>query len=111
MKQFRIDERHLALFKRMNVRWDDMEFGAPAIDPKRPYGNGDVVSDMLELLGRSSEKIDGEYIPVAICIEMGKLHKEMELALQICLVSQTFEVGLYEQTREYSYRSWAKISP
>jgi hypothetical protein len=35
----------------MYITWDDCEFGAPACDCKRPYGNSDVYGDMAEILG------------------------------------------------------------
>ena len=34
----------------MCTRWDDCEFGAPAIDCKRPYGNSDVYNDIAKIL-------------------------------------------------------------
>jgi len=40
--KFELKQVHLDLFKEMYVDWDDCEFGAPAINPKRPYGNSDV---------------------------------------------------------------------
>lgn len=48
---FTVKEEHLKLMQRMNVDWHDCEFGAPAIDCKRPYGNGAVFQDMIEILG------------------------------------------------------------
>ncbi len=30
--------------------WDNAEFGAPAVDPKRPYGNSDVIGDIASIL-------------------------------------------------------------
>jgi len=38
--RFELTEQHLKLIRRMTVRYNDYcEFGAPEIDPKRPYGN------------------------------------------------------------------------
>ena len=31
-KRFTLTEEHLKLLRHANVRWDDCEFGAPAID-------------------------------------------------------------------------------
>lgn len=44
------EERHLVLLRRSFWDWNDYEFGAPSMDPKRPYGNSDVENDLAELL-------------------------------------------------------------
>ena len=49
--EFTVTEEHLKLLRRAYVGWDPCEFGAPAIDCKRPYGNSDVISDIGEILG------------------------------------------------------------
>jgi hypothetical protein len=36
--------------------WNDMEFGASSMDPKRPYGNSDVEEDLAEHLPHLSEQ-------------------------------------------------------
>jgi hypothetical protein len=46
---------HLALLKHAEWSWNDCEFGAPSMDPKRPYGNSDVEDDLAELLPHLSE--------------------------------------------------------
>jgi len=123
-KIFELKEEHLKLMKEFNVDWDDRAYdGAPAIDIKRPYGNSDVHGDMLEILGWEKLK-DGlfkftlfgkEYLikgedddrvsgydldEDADCDELNaaldKLHRETAVALQICLVTQSFRPGTYE---------------
>lgn len=111
MEQFKIDDRHLTLFKRMNVDWWGVEFGAPAIDPKRPYGNGDVIKDMRDILHLSVEEDEDGLFPPEFDRAMADLHAEMKTALQVCLSTQSFETGLYEQAREYDSRSWVKATP
>jgi hypothetical protein len=44
------NEDHWTLLGRAFWDWDDCEFGAPSIHPKRPYGNRDVEGDLAELL-------------------------------------------------------------
>ena len=129
-KQFEIKKEHLKLLKNFNVGWDEGEFGAPGIDPKRPYGNSDVHLDMIEILGLKELKegvyeftlfdekwlLKGEdryniYLDgkdeETVCEELEKLHKETETVLQICLSTQNFEIGTYE-TEKYS-NDWKKI--
>lgn len=70
-----IKPEHIKLLRRMNVRWGEVEFGAPEIDNKRPYGNSDVIEDIREITEMPSAKHDWCY----------KLHREMEAVLQVWL--------------------------
>ena len=122
IETFEIKEEHLELLQRMCVGWQDCEFGAPEIDPKRPYGNSDVHQDMIEVLGFNELKegiyefilfgkkwlLKGEdkhniYLEGAdeeeLLKELDKLHKETEQALQICLEIKEFKVGIYEHEK------------
>lgn len=47
----KITNEHLKLLERANWEFNDCEYGAPAIDYKRPYGNGDVEDDIATILG------------------------------------------------------------
>lgn len=127
-KVFEIKPEHLRLLQHAYTGWDDCEFGAPEIDPKRPYGNSDVYQDMIEILGLKEVKkgiyelklfkkkyllkgenkynidLDNEEELLSI---LNKLHKELETVLQICLVTQKFETGRFE-VEEYR-NNWKKI--
>lgn len=106
--RFEIKPEHLKLIRRMNVRWQDCEYGAPEIDPKRPYGNSDVEFDILKIL-EWQHGPQGEWeIPEALSDSLRKLHEETETALQICLCTGTFEEGLYEAP-DYHYDRWKKV--
>ena len=48
---FTVTEDHLKLIKNFCVGWQDCDFGAPEIDPKHPYGNSSVCSDIANILG------------------------------------------------------------
>lgn len=89
--RFTVTEEHLKLARAMRMRYEDgVEFGAPAVDPKRPYGNGDVYADMREILGRPSVEEDD-----ADRDELFGLHREMETVLQIALRVGEFAAGEY----------------
>lgn len=107
---FTITKDHLTLLKKMYVSWnDDMYFGAPAIDIKRPYGNKDVHGDIAEMLGwKVTETIDGEVLSKKQYELADKLHKETAKVLQICLCTQKFEIGKYVRQGDYEARSWRK---
>lgn len=91
--RFTVTDQHLELLKNMYVTWDHCEFGAPQIDPKRPYGNSDVPEDMCEILGYPVPEDDADdYLEVY----MTHLHAQMGVVLQIVLSTGTVETGTYE---------------
>jgi len=99
MREFILREEHLKLLRRAIIRWEDCEFGAPAIDCKRPYGNSDVESDILEILKvkPAFTHRDGTYEYSDEQEEYARiLHKETEIALQIILIIGKFEAGYYQ---------------
>ena len=100
---FVLTSDHVNLLRRANVTWDVCEFGAPIIDPKRPYGTSDVHSDMAEILALLSEQHDdGSFSPATTrCLD--ELHRELEIALQIVLTTGSFTPGTY--VRE-DYGTW-----
>lgn len=78
-------EEHVRLLRAACVSWEDVEYGAPGVDPKRPYGNSDVNGDIREALG--VELSDAE------CYA---LHRGTEQALKVILSTGSFEPGIYE---------------
>lgn len=95
-QEFNITEDHLKLARRMYVEWDDMETGAPSVDPKRPYGNSDVPGDMHEILTGSEWDWDAqEMMPEYLDEYYRRLHAEMGIVLQIALTTGKFEAGHY----------------
>ncbi len=97
MQEFILTQDHITLLRHANVSWNGMEFGAPGIDPKRPYGNGDVVSDVARLL--NIEPIptdDGEtHWPLGTTGRVNAIHQELLMALQVVLTSGEFVPGRY----------------
>jgi hypothetical protein len=96
--EFTVTEEHLKLLRRANVDWEDCEFGAPAIDCKRPYGNSDVVADIGEILGYEEEywqdPVTGDYNET-IADNFAQLHAETAIVLQIALATGEFRPGRY----------------
>ncbi len=91
--EFTVTSAHLKLLRKMYVSWDDCEFGAPAIDCKRPYGNSYVVGDIAEILGWENE--DGDELSEEQISNATALHAETETALQILLSNLSIEEGKY----------------
>jgi len=130
---FELKEEHIQLLTNMYVGWSDCEFGAPEIDPKRPYGNSSGVDDVAEVLEikKTKDNVDGydeeeakesleeygeegleEYLSELDWDDktynyLNDIHRETEIALQIVLKNKSFEVGTYE--REDTYRNDWKL--
>jgi hypothetical protein len=96
---FTLTEEHIKLLSNACISWDDCEFGAPSIDPKRPYGNSDVIGDIAEILGLKDKKNVcphcGESLDTLDEERLHKLHKETQIALQIILYTKSFVLGRY----------------
>ena len=107
--RFILTDEHVKLLRQANVSWDGCEFGAPGIDPKRPYGNGDVHSDIVEILGIESDQDEDGVFPEALIERLDKLHKETKTALQVVLAAGSFEPGIY--TVQKYLRNWRLHRP
>lgn len=127
-EKFTIKKEHLKLLQRMRVNYDDCcEFGAPIINPKRPYGNSDVHRDIIEIIGLKQitentfefDLFGKKYTIIGenkynleldcqkkLCNKLEDLHKETATVLQICLELKTFEEGDYE----YVDYKWRKVN-
>jgi len=102
---FLLTQNHLKLLRRMFIGWSDCEFGAPEVNPKRPYGNSWVLGDIHEILtGEDSEELTESQEE-----EYRQLHLETQTALQIILSVGEFEEGWYKPTRPYS-STWVPCS-
>jgi len=96
-RKFVLTEEHIKLLRNANISWDSCEYGAPCIDPKRPYGNGDVLRDMAKILECSGGTCPhcGEPIDEQDTARLEDLHLELENALQIFVKHATIELGAY----------------
>ena len=93
MERFTVKPIHLQLIKRFYISWNECEFGAPTIDPKRPFGNSDVKNDF--------EKITGEKFDATT------YYYDLETCLQILTRNLHIEEGTYEK---YGYGiDWVKV--
>lgn len=105
--QFEIKANHLKLLRAAVVAWSSQWngelFGAPTIDPRRPYGDQDVYRSMVRILdwpmpwksGTKKFDIEKDEIPDDQVNLLEALHQETEIALRICLARGSFETGKY----------------
>lgn len=83
--EFLVTNEHLQLLANSYVYWDDCEFGAPGIDPKRPFGNSDVEKDYEEITGKPYNDV---------------VYKQLETCLQILIDNLSIHAGLYRYDKE-----------
>lgn len=108
---FVLTEDHIKLLRRMYVGWQYCETGAPEIDPKRPYGNSDVVYDIAEILGWDlfTDHNDEQHLSTEQYEIANRLHQETQTALQIVLSTLDVEPGTYRLDTPYG-KDWRRIS-
>ena len=105
---FTMTVEHIALLRAAYVYWERCESGAPCIDPKRPYGNGDVARDVAKIIGEPATGDTYDDMPDEQRARLLRLHRETEEALQIVLVTGSFEPGNYRRTDTHKTRSWVR---
>lgn len=100
---FTVTEDHLTLLRNAYVDWDDMEFGAPRIDPKRPYGNSNVVGDIARLLYPDVVvELDDETAEDWLDENedsLTRIRRETQTVLQIAIATGEFRAGVYVRER------------
>lgn len=107
-QHFTLTEQHIKLLRAMNVGWNADEFGAPCVDPKRPYGNGDAYGDMLRIL-YGKEPGEGVTYGDYLVGRFYNLHCETQIALQIVLATGVMEAGEYVAPAYTN--EWKKVQP
>lgn len=104
---FTVHDRHLKLIQHMYVEWNSVEFGAPTIDPKRPYGSSGsrVLHDVAKHTDADTWGLlddDDQYNYVQeYAEELANLHAETGIALQIVL-RHGFRTGRYRRSNAWS---------
>lgn len=102
---FELKQVHLDLLKEANIGWDNCEFGAPCIDPKRPYGNSNVFDDIasaIKLKKKGNFDYKEEDWKEEAMDFMDDLHRQTQIALEIILHCQSFKLGIYKKKDRYS---------
>lgn len=107
--EFELTHELITLLRASNVdhRLSDMEYGAAWIDPKRPYGNSDVETDIAEQLGWA---VGCDGLSQDERDQARELHAQTPTALQVVLSTGLFEPGIYRRTREYG-TDWELVTP
>jgi hypothetical protein len=104
VSEFTVTEDHLKLLRHAWVEWDEGEgYGAPGINPKKPYGSSNVEDDIARILDAPDKDWtweDGQKVCVTREAEerLTRLHVETLVALQIVLATGEFRPGRYRRT-------------
>lgn len=105
---FEVTEEHLNLLAEAEWEYDDsMYYGAPEMNLKRPYGNGDVVRDICETIGEKPfESYEGEkYWSKEQFEKAMKLHHELPVVLAIICQTRLVKPGTYKTCEDFG-RKW-----
>lgn len=105
---FEVTEDHRRLLRRMCIGWEDCEYGAPAVDCKRPYGNSGVTEDICEILGWDYDEDDGPSREQAD--RARAIHEEMQVVLQILVNTAALPLGQFVRSATYS-ADWSRALP
>ena len=105
--EFNVSEDHFKLLKGMRWEWWDCEFGSPAVDCKRPYGNSSVYPDIAEILDIPYGHENDAWYTYKQLNYMYKRHREMETYLQILCYFGEIPLGRYK--RKYEWENWEKV--
>ena len=108
VKEFTVTDEHLRLLRHAHVFWYEAEFGAPSIDPKRPYGNSNVYGDIAEILDLPEPDWDDEERTPDAEWRFLRLHVETAIALQVALATGEFRTGRYMRDDKWDSRSWRR---
>lgn len=82
-----ITDAHLALLRQARLGWDGAERGAPMLDPRRPYGRADLLTQLAEVFGTDARTDD-----------LARYHVEMFFVLARFLQHGTLAPGRYPLT-------------
>jgi hypothetical protein len=103
--EFTVTEDHLKPLRHAVVDcWYPGEgYGAPGINPKRPYGNSYVEADIARILDAIEddwdlEDLDEGFVPPEAEERFMRLHVETMVALQIVLATGEFRPGRYRRS-------------
>lgn len=103
---FELREEHLALLRNAHVCWLDVETGAPGIDPKRPYGNSNVVGDVAYILDVDLPDSDeNKELYEELHYELMSWHEETLTALEILIDTGQSAPGTYHRK---PYHRWTR---
>lgn len=114
-KTFHLTDDHIKLLRASYTTWYSCEYGAAAIDPKRPYGSsGDYERQIAAVLGLKPVTVKQDDGPIYTDEQeryCSKVHAGTQTALQIILFTGEFKSGVYQEKTPYAVREWEYVGP
>lgn len=105
---------HLLLLQRLNLGWCSYAYqGAPGVDPRRPFGNGDLERDIADILGWTLETPATDGPPAlsqAQSFECVRLFGELLICLQILTSTLSLQPGRYVRAAKWSHGAYTRWS-
>ena len=101
LREFTVTEDQLKLLRHAHLSWDYGEgYGAPAIDPKRPYGDSYVERDIAEILDAPDsdwerDEEGGLDLTPEAREHFTRLHVETMIVLHVVLAAGELRPGRY----------------
>lgn len=92
---------------------DDIEYGGPQFDPKRPFGNSDrwaILRDMANIFGIDEDKVneDSDSYDEALVEHLEYTYRGTADALKIILDTKSFTPGTYAY--DWNTRKWISVT-
>jgi hypothetical protein len=113
--RFHLTDDHITLLEHVSIRWSDVEYGAPGIDEKRPFGNSGssyIEREICEYLGLEPVATDDYSGPIYDDEEEREAiqtYNELDTALRIILSKQTFTPGVFVNEKAYGHDWHRKV--
>lgn len=97
--EFELTEDHIMLLQESEWNWNDSCFGAPGIDPKRPFGNSSgIACQIAEILDWEPQDKDADGDACFSSDQKGDacdIWSETLTAIHVILSARSFTPGLY----------------
>jgi len=109
-KKITIKAEHILLLKNMSIDWQDCEYGAPEVNPKRPYGNSSGSADVCRVLGWVKNPDYDEWSKTQLA-DARMLHEEMLYVLKVlCQNPNGIEMGATHENMSKYGNDWRRVS-
>ena len=99
VKAFKVLPYHIRMVKRACVSINEAEFTSPSIDPKRPFGNSDAYSDLIDILEINTEGEDVDsFLEKRLWLkaEIDNIYlNDFPIVLEILLNNASIKEGVY----------------
>lgn len=113
---FELTEDHIKLVRAMYFERSNIEFGAPGVDPKRPYGNSSVIRDIVDILDDVDDADNwecswcGECEVYEMCGDAESYYRDLhdETLHVFEIVQDAIEIPIGTYVRSAGRHSWNK---